>query len=145
MCYTSVITIHTTPSNELVLFWLLRVSIVLMISREIFTIYVIIITIKVMSVIATDAPNDPTSFIISLNTSTSTILIASSMIMFISVILIVSMIIFIYIMIISLMVISICTVLFIYQAVLFSWLVLFYIIRAWYFFSPIFGWIICCL
>ena len=86
MYYTSVINIHTTPSNDLVLFWLLCVSVVLMISPEVFTIYVAI-TIKMVFFIDTDASTDSISFIICLITRTSTILI-SPMITFISTILI---------------------------------------------------------
>ena len=51
MYYTNVINIHMTPSNELILFWLLCVSVVLMISPEVFTIYVATINIKVMPLI----------------------------------------------------------------------------------------------
>ena len=104
--YTSIININTTPSNELVVFWLLRVSVVLMISPEVFAIYVAIITIKMVSFIATDASADLISFTICLFTCTSTILIISTMITFISTTLIVSMITSIFILIIS-MIISI--------------------------------------
>ena len=93
MYYTRVINIHTIPSNELVWFWLLCVSVVLMILPEIFTIYVVNITIKMMPLIATDASNDPTSFIICLTTPTSTIPIISPMITSISTVLIISLII----------------------------------------------------
>ena len=61
MYYTSVINIHTTPFNELVLFWLLCVSVVLMISPKVFTIYILTITIKMVSLIATNASIDPIS------------------------------------------------------------------------------------
>ena len=110
MFYTSVINIHTTPSNELVLFWLLRVSVVLMISLEVFTIYSYHYY-KMASFIATGACTDPISFSVCLITCTSTILIISPMIMFISTTWIVSMIISIYILIIILMIISISTLL----------------------------------
>ena len=46
MYYTSFLNIPATPSNKLVLFCLLCVSVVLMISPEVFTIYVAIVTIK---------------------------------------------------------------------------------------------------
>ena len=112
MYYTSVINIHTTPSNGLVLFWLLHVGVVLMISPEVFTIYVSIITIKMVFFIATGASTDSRSFIICLITPISTILIISLMITFISTILIFSMTISISIVvIISLMIISISTIL----------------------------------
>ena len=75
MYYTSVISNHTTPYNELVLFWLLYVIFVLMISPEVFIIYLAIITIKMVPFIATDASIDPITFIICLITPTSTILI----------------------------------------------------------------------
>ena len=91
MYYTSRINIHTTPSNELVLFWLLCVSVVLMISPEVFTLYVAIITIKMVSLIATDASINLVPFITYLITFPSTILIISSMITFISTILIKSL------------------------------------------------------
>ena len=91
MYYTSVINIHTTPSNDLVLFWLLCVSVALMISPEVFTIYVATIAIKMVPLITTDASIDPISFIICLITSISAILIISSMITFISTILIISL------------------------------------------------------
>ena len=55
MYYTSVINIHTTPSNELVWFWLLCVSVALVVSLEVFTIYAATITIKIMTLIATNA------------------------------------------------------------------------------------------
>ena len=109
--YCSAVNIHTTPSNELVLLWLLCVSVVLIISPEVFTKYVAIITIKLVSLIATNASTDPIPFIICLITSTSTTLIFSPMITFISTILMVSMIISIYILIISLMIISMSTIL----------------------------------
>ena len=91
MYYTSVINIHTTPFNELVLFWLLCVSVVLMISPKVFTIYILTITIKMVSLIATNASIDPISFIIYLITPTSTMLIISSMITLISAILKISL------------------------------------------------------
>ena len=91
MYYTSCINIHATPSNELVLFWLLCFGVVLMISPEVFTVYVAIITIKMVPLIATDASIDLVSFITYLITFTSTILIISSMITFISTILIMSL------------------------------------------------------
>ena len=91
MYNTSVINIHTTPSNELVLFWLLCVSVVLMISPKVFTIYILTITIKMVSLIATNASIDPISFIIYLITPTSTMLIISSMITLISAILKISL------------------------------------------------------
>ena len=112
MYYTSVINIHTTPSNELVLFRLLFVSVVLMISAEVFTIYVAIIIIKMVSLNAIDVSIDLISCIVYLITPTSTILIVSPMIAFVSTILIISMIISIYIiLIISLMIIPISTIL----------------------------------
>ena len=70
MYYTSVINIHTTPSNELVLFWLVCVSVALMISPEVFTIYVATITMKMVPLIATNASIDLISFIICLITTT---------------------------------------------------------------------------
>ena len=100
MYYASVINNHTTPCNELVWFWLLFVSLVLMISPEVFAFYVATIIIRMMPLIATDVSIDPISFIICSITPTSTILIISTMITSISTILI-----------ISLMIISISTIL----------------------------------
>ena len=113
MYYTSVINIHTTPSNELVLFRLVCVSVILMISPKVITIYVATITSKMVRLIATDASIDPISFITCLITPTSTLMIISPMITFISTILIISlMIISIFIiLVISLMIISISTIL----------------------------------
>ena len=104
----SVINIHATPSNELVLFWLVCVSVVLMISPKVFTIYVATITIKMFPLIATNASIDPISFIICLITPASTIMIISPIITFMSTTLIISLMIISIsiILIISLMIIS---------------------------------------
>ena len=110
MYYTSIINIHTPPSNELVWFWLVCVSVVLMISPEVFTIYGATSTIKMVPLIATNASIDPISFIICLITPTSTIMIISPMITFISTILMINlMIISISIILIISMIISIST------------------------------------
>ena len=89
MCYTSIINIHTTPSNKLILFWLLCVSVALMISPDVFTIYVANITIMT-PLIATHESIDPIFFIICSITPISIILIISSMITSIFTILIIA-------------------------------------------------------
>ena len=91
MYYTSVTSIHTTLSYELVLLLLVCVSVVLIISPEIFIACVAIITIQMVPLIATNASIDHISFITCLITPTSTILIISPMITFITTILIVSL------------------------------------------------------
>ena len=99
LSYTSVINVHTTPSKELVWFWMLFVNDVLIIFPR-----------RIISLIVTDASIDPTPFIICSITPTSTILITSPMIMSISTILI-FITILIHIDIHSLIIISISTIL----------------------------------